>query len=124
MGNFYTSLTVRGADHDKVVEALRGRTAAVSPTRDGYTVIWDAECEGQDQRLINRLGQQLSSQLACPILSVLNHDDDILCYGLYSPQKKLDEYDSTPGYFEGRNDPPKGGDAQLLITTMAPGAPQ
>ena len=53
MGNFYTSFTACGADHDSVVKAMKGRTAAVSPTMNGYTVVWDAECEKQDQRIID-----------------------------------------------------------------------
>ena len=122
MGNFYTSFTVRGAGHDSVVKAMKGRTTVVSPTTNGYTVVWDAECETQDQRLIDRLGEQLSSSLASPVFAVLNHDDDILWYGLYSAQGKLDEYNSAPGYFEGNDTPPTGGDAKLLAKTIAPGA--
>ncbi len=122
MGNFYTSFTVRSGDHANVVGAMKGRKSVVSPSANGYTVIWDAECEIQDQNLIQRLGQQLSSALAAPVFAVLNHDDDILWYALYAPEGKLDEYDSAPGYFEGEVTPPSGGNAQLLIKTMAPSA--
>lgn len=99
MGNFYTSFTVRSADHKAIVGSMKGRRAAVSPTVNRYTVIWDAECENQDQQLIDRVGQRLASVLASPVIAVLNHDDDILWYGLYSPTGKIDEYDSAPGYF-------------------------
>jgi hypothetical protein len=122
MGNFYTSSTVRGADRASVVKAMKGRTAAVPPTVNEYTLIWDAEAEKQDQKLIDRLGIQLSSTLASPVFSILNHDDDILWYGLYSPQGKLDEYNSAPGYFEGEDAPPVGGNVDLLVKTIAPNA--
>jgi hypothetical protein len=122
MGNFYTSFTVRGTDQDSVVRAMKGRTGAVSPTLNGYTVVWDAECEKQDEKIIERLGKQLSSALVSPVLAILNHDDDILCYWLYSAQAKLDEYNSAPGYFEGDNAPPSGGDVDLLLRTISPEA--
>jgi hypothetical protein len=122
MGNFYTSFTVRGADQKSVVKAMSGRKCAVSPTVNGYTVIWDAECETQDENLIHELGQKLSSGLVVPVLAVLNHDDDVLWYALYDSKGKLDEYNSAPGYFNGDATPPTGGNAQLLTKTMAPAA--
>lgn len=123
MGNFYTSLTVRCSDHDSVVKAMKGRNAVVSPTVSGYTTVWDEESDKQDEKIIDQLGRQLSSLLASPVIAVLNHDDDILWYALYSAQGKVDEYNSAPGYFEGVDAPPRGGDAQLLVKTIAPGAP-
>lgn len=122
MGNFYTSFTVRGADQKSVVKAMSGRKGAFSPTVNGYTVIWDEKCETQDESLIHSLGQKLSSALAAPVLAVLNHDDDILWYALFDSKRKLDEYNSAPGYFEGEVTPPSGGNAQLLTKTMAPAA--
>ena len=121
MGNFYTSFTVRAA-RDKALEAMNGRTRAVSPTLGGFTVVWDAECESQDDRVISRVGQHIASKLAAPVLAVLNHDDDILMYWLFSPEDKVDEYNSAPGYFEGDDVAPKGGDTELLVKTMAPEA--
>lgn len=56
----------------------------MSPTFGEYTVVWPAESEKQDQQLIDRLGLFFSTKLACPVLAVLNHDDDILWYGLYA----------------------------------------
>ena len=119
MGNFYTSLTVRGADRDDVVQAMKGRTAAISPTFGEYTVVWDEECEKQDQAIIERLSLQLSKQVSSPVLAVLNHDDDILWYILCSPEEKLDEYNSAPGYFEGNELPPAGGNAHVLAKAIA-----
>lgn len=119
MGSFYTSLTVRGADREDIVQAMKGRTAAISPAFDGYTVVWDEECEKQDQVIIERLTLQLSKQVGSSVLAVLNHDDDILWYVLCSPEGKLDEYNSAPGYFEGNELPPAGGDAHVLAKTIA-----
>lgn len=122
MGNFYTNITVYGVDHDKIVRAMQGRRAVISPTVDGYTVIWDEQCDEQDTDLLTALAQLLASGLSCPAWAVLNHDDDILWYSLHAPARKIDEYDSHPGYFEGADLPPSGGNAALLVATMSPDA--
>lgn len=33
-------------------------------------------------------------------IGMLNHDDDVLAYELWSNGQKVDEYDSCPGYFQ------------------------
>ncbi len=53
-----------------------------------------------------------------PCWRVLIHDDDILWYQLYSKGELVDEYDSTPGYFDFEETAegfiPIGGNAQAL----------
>lgn len=122
MGNFYTNLTILGGSCDQVVEAMKGRKAAVSPTLNGFTVIWDEECESQDDKVICSLSERLAKTLRAHVLAVLNHDDDIFMYWLFSPAGKLDEYNSNPGYFEGPVLPPSGGNASLIVRSMAPTA--
>ena len=51
------------------------------------------------------LGTRLSLEFGCPVLAVLNHDDDILWYQLFENGKLADEYDSTPGYFDATAEP-------------------
>src|SRR5262249_17129810 len=62
----------------------------------------------------------LSTQLKCHVFVVLNHDDDILWYALYDQGDLVDEYDSSPGYFEMSDEPspPEGGDARQLCATF------
>jgi hypothetical protein len=116
MGNFYTNYTLRGPSQPSVVAALAGRSAFVAPSQDGCVVVFDEESEEQDQEVISELASQLSQRLACPVLVVLNHDDDILWYRLYQSGTLADEYDSSPGYFAARAEPsdPAGGDARIL----------
>ncbi len=90
MGNFYTNITVYGPDHNKVVDAMRGRKAAISPTVNDYTVIWDEECDEQGMNVLGALAQLLSSGLDGPAWAVLNHDDDILRYSLHTPVRMID----------------------------------
>jgi hypothetical protein len=126
MGNFYTNITLRGPGQDEVAAVLsrEGREALVSPTVNGFTTVFDAECEMQDTRVLAALAADLSSEFACPALAVLNHDDDVFLYELYSNGELMDTYDSAPGYFDSSTEPsaPKGGNAEELCSAM--GAPE
>jgi hypothetical protein len=109
MGNFYVNHTVR-APQDRVVAVLNreGRTAFVSPTANGYTVVYDHECDTQNTFAITDLGRKLSTSLKSPVVAFLNHDDDILCYWVFENGQLIEEYNSCPDYFEdeeGMDDP-------------------
>lgn len=119
MGNFYTNITLRGSNQESITEHLtrQKRNAYVSPTVGECTVVYDEECESQDTRILEELAANLSGQFNCPALAVLNHDDDILWYRLFDAGQPVDEYNSSPDYFEGAEDeapPPEGGDARKL----------
>jgi hypothetical protein len=120
MGSFYTNITLRGPHQDQIVEALtrQGNRAYVSPTVSGFTVVYDERCDTQDTDFMHSLAASLSAQFECPALAVLNHDDDILWYRLYERGQLVDEYDSTPGYFEGKRSTPSGGNAAKLCELM------
>lgn len=107
MGTFYVNHTVR-APQDRVIAFLKkeGRTAFVSPTFNGYTVVCDRQCDDQDPVAITRLGQKLSKHLESPVLAVLNHDDAILCYWLFEQGRLIEEYDSFPDCFEDDDEGP------------------
>jgi hypothetical protein len=94
VGNFYTNHTVRTTDQAAVVKVLAGRRAYVSPPSHGAVVVFD-----QEMMDVETLGADLSGELHCPVLAIMNHDDDILWYALFENGAKTDEYDSTPGLF-------------------------
>lgn len=116
MGGFYTNYTLRGPSQKAVASALAGRKAMVSPESRGCVVAYDEASDDQDGEVIAALASQLSRSLHCPVLAVLDHDDDILWYQLYEDGRLTDEYDSTPGYFDPSAEPsaPAGGDAARL----------
>lgn len=116
MGNFYTNLTLRGPSQAEVAAALTGRQALVTPSVAGWVVVFDAASEDQDAELIAELASGLSRRFRCPVLAVVNHDDDILWYQLYLSGALEDEYDSCPNYFDPDAEPagPTGGDAAKL----------
>jgi hypothetical protein len=123
MGNFYTNFTLKTSDAAGVVAALKGsRSALVSPAVDGYVVVFDEASDQQDSAVIEKLGELLSQQQSCPVLAVLNHDDDILCYWLFDKGSQIDAYNSCPDYFGGGAGSDRGGDAKKLCQIL--GTPQ
>ena len=118
MGNFYTNITLH-SHQARIIELLEreDRTAYVTPTVNGCTVVCDEECDEQDTDVLQELAALLSRELQCPALAVLNHDDDVLLYWLYENGHLADQYDSTPGYFSDDEEEdvlPSGGDAHRL----------
>jgi hypothetical protein len=95
MGNFYTNYTVRGPSQRAVASALAGRSALVTPAQDGCVVVFDESSEDQDHDAIGELAARLARQFLCPVLAVVNHDDDILWYRLYQSGALIDQYDTT-----------------------------
>lgn len=120
MGNFYTNYTLRGPTQKDVAAALAGRNAIVTPQMSGSLVVFDEASDDQNHEHIAELAEMLSSKFQCPVLAVLNHDDDILWYQLYERGRLMDEYDSAPDYFEpaAEPEPPKGGDAKRLCSVF------
>lgn len=125
MGNFYVNYTLRGIAQQAVADALAGRTCIVTPPANDTVVVFDAQSDRQDTRVIASLAAELSGKLRCPVLAVLNHDDDILWYQLYTNGDLQDEYDSTPGYFDSDAEPsgPAGGDAAKLCAVFGASDP-
>lgn len=129
MGNFYVNYTLRGPAPQAVAAVLAGRASVVSPSQNGCVVVFDEESDAQNEEVIAELASRLSGRLKCPLLAVLNHDDDILMYKLFLNGDLMDEYDSTPRYFGGSEDEededesppasePEGGNAKLLCQSF------
>ncbi len=122
MGNFYTNFTLGGVDQLAAAKELAGRSCLVTPAVNNSVVVFDSASEKQDQREIASLAEMLSQRLKCAVLAVLNHDDDILWYQLYSKGQLEDEYNSTPGYFDASQvTAPSGGDAKKLCAAFGSG---
>ena len=120
MGNFYVNFTVKSSDSDDVVDTLEqaGRSAFVTRPQAGYVVVFEEQTDNQDANEIEEVGVMLSKQQKCPVLAVLNHDDDILAYWLFDRGQLIDSYNSAPDYFEGSMEGDRGGDAELLCKTL------
>jgi hypothetical protein len=119
MGNFYVNYTLRGPSQAEVAKCFEGRAAYVTPAQNNYIVAYDEASEDQDLQVISALAGELSKELSCSVLAVLNHDDDVLWYCLFTNGNLADEYNSSPGYFEsGEPSAPEGGDANKLCAAF------
>lgn len=120
MGNFYVNYTLRGLSQQDVAAAVADRRARVTPVHNNCVVVFDEASDSQNATIIGDLASKLSRKFACPVLAVLDHDDDILWYQLYEKGELTDEYDSTPGYFDTDAEPstPGGGDAARLCAAF------
>src|SRR5918992_1575890 len=118
MGSFYVNYTVRSDDQAAALRSLKGRSAYVTRVKDGALVVTDKQAESQDADAIREVGELLSTGLKTQVLAVLNHDDDMLWYGLFDNGRLTDEYNSSPDYFDGGEGPPTGGDARKLCAAF------
>jgi hypothetical protein len=96
MGNFYCNFTTRGPSVDDIARVLtdHGRTAYVSPTVEGKTVVFDEAADELDPVEIDRVGELLSRELGCPALAAAVADDDELWLALYEAGERRVEYSS------------------------------
>jgi len=83
-------------------------------------MVFDEEADSQSVEIVFGLGSKLSAEVECPVLAVLNHDDDILMYGLFEDGKLTDHYNAAPDYFDpdGELAKPAGGDAARLAAAF------
>jgi hypothetical protein len=122
MGSFYTNITLRGPDQAQVRNALHGRRCYISKTENSYTVIFDEASDQQNIPEMIELSQALSSKFDCTALALLVHDDSVLVYFLCKNGTLVDQYDSSPAYFDQNTSTednfPAGGDAAMLANAF------
>lgn len=96
MGNFYCNFTTRGPTADQIVDVLSagGRSAFVSPTVGGKTVVFDERADELDPTEIDAVGELLSHKLDCPVLAAAVADDDELWLCVYYDGERSVEYSS------------------------------
>jgi hypothetical protein len=63
-------------------------------------VVFDRACEEQDIEETDRLATDLTRDLGCVGVTVMNHDDDMLVYQVHSRGALVDEYFSNPRLFD------------------------
>jgi hypothetical protein len=110
-------MTLFAPDRAAVASALRRlkRSAFLSPTLDGHTVVFDEAIEEQDTEAIEQLGQLVTKELSCVAMTAVLHDDDVLYLWLFGKGKLRDHYNSCPAYFDDSLSPePTGGDGQMI----------
>jgi hypothetical protein len=99
VGNFYTNVTTIGPSQDELLVFLRQsrRSAFVSPTIHGLTVIYDQQADEQRVEDLHNVAALVSEKFSCRALSALVHDDDILFIAAYQNGELVTEYQSSAG---------------------------
>jgi hypothetical protein len=118
MGTFITNLHVRERNADNVVQAVQSLGATPAFTTESgpmWISVYPKPTESQERHLLAGIGSRLSSTLHRPVLAFLVHDSDVFLYWLFDDGQELDHYDSAPGYFEGSQLEPAGGDVHVLL---------
>ena len=123
MGAFIVNFNVRSSDRAAVEHALREQhtpAAWVTAPKNGWITVYDENASTQDERRIRELGTTLSA--VAPVVALLVHDSDVLCYWLYESGTLVDEYNSCPDYFADSADAPgpaSGGRPGVLLKYCA-----
>ncbi len=58
-------------------------------------MIYEIDSDEQDVERLDAVAELISRRFACPVLGVLNHDDDVLVLRLYESGRLTFTYDST-----------------------------
>jgi len=102
MGNWYTNVSVKGAQQSGVVAVLEelGRRAYVTPEASGWVVVYDQQTDEFDLGILESLALTLSTRLSCITLASCNADDDVLWLALYENGGLSTRYASSRKTFE------------------------
>ena len=122
MGNWYTNVSVKGAEQSGVVAILDelGRRAYVTPDTGGWIILYDQECDKFDLDELESLALTISTRLSCTALASFNADDDILWLGVYENGKLATRYSSDRQQFEDASEFPSNKDvADVLCRIFA-----
>jgi hypothetical protein len=122
MGLFCANFHFKTADDRAVSEALQRRGLdryVVVPARGGWTTMYEQRASEQDDEWICELAEGLSKDLQVAAIAFLVHDSDIACYWLFDQGGRVDQYNSSPDYFDSVADDepagPAGGQPDVLL---------
>jgi hypothetical protein len=102
MGNWYTNVSLKDVEPLEVLSHLNelGRNAIVTPSIDGWVVVYDHKCDEFDIDTLESLALTLSTRLGCTAIACFNADDDILWFCIYDKGKRSSRFASDVSQFE------------------------
>jgi hypothetical protein len=120
MGNWYTNVSVKGAEQSDVVALLEelGRRAYVTPEILGWIVVYDQQTDEFDLGILESLALTLSTRLACTVLASCNADDDVLWLALYENGSLSTRYASSRKAFEDGEEFPELAEAAQVLARV------
>jgi hypothetical protein len=106
MGNWYKNVSLKDVRPADVLSQLNdfGRVAVVTPSIEGWVVVFDQECEKFDLDTLESLALTLSTRLRCSAVACFNADDDVLWFAVYKSGERTSRYASSLEEFEDRSE--------------------
>lgn len=116
MGSHYLNVQVKCSDRDGVVALLIKETNRFTPSYvtggdDGWVSIYPDDMTVDTSALASMLSAEFDT---CAFELQVAYSD-VFLYTLYDRGVELDAYDSCPGYYDGGDSTPKGGNVQVLL---------
>ena len=101
LGSFYVNACVWGHSPEKLSSFLSAipSPSYIGPQVDRWTCFVNEYLDMQDQEVIDVFGMRLSEKGSAKVISVLNHDSDILSVDVFEEGRRTGSYNSCPGYF-------------------------
>jgi hypothetical protein len=117
MGSFIANLHVKGATPASVKEALSRAGVAPAYVEDnaGWVSVFPRTPDETGGEGLEESASALSKLTGSTVIAFVVHDSDVFFYFLFENGRRLDRYDSDPGYFDGYERPPKGGNVKTLL---------
>ena len=121
----YANITLRPAKVADIQRVLTASRRSAYLFGLGDVVLAFEEASDRQDGSVEALAGEISRQCQCAALAVVNHDDDVLMYHLYSNGEEIGDYNSAPGYWdwdgEGDEPGPRGGNAEVLANAFGHG---
>ncbi len=93
----------------------------IGPSENGWTVLSSMLLDSQDMNVIKDYSTRLSSLMATNVVTVVNHDDDVLWLFGLKDGDLIATFHSDPGYFSGEDLPPQIDGWALFAETFGEG---
>ncbi|MGH9547718.1 MAG: hypothetical protein ACRD3W_00020 [Terriglobales bacterium] len=116
MGSFFTNIHAKSVDIAEVKECLQQANFVPAYLLEDaqWTSIFPEATESQDWEILETMCEDLSKSLNTSVIGAVVHDSDILNYVIYEAGLQADLYDSDPGYWDGEEELPNGGNVAVL----------
>lgn len=125
MGSSYTNIQVKTRDFDGVARCLQERVVLPvyisRPCEKGWVSVYPRITDNQDPDALRAISEMLSKEFETGVFGISVHDSNLFSYLLYENGKLSDDYESDPGYFDGEDLPPRGGNMQAVVKYCVPG---
>lgn len=116
MGEFFTNFHAKTSDRVAVEDVLKTfGPYFISDSENDWVSFFPQASEEQDQAIIDEISAKVSAKIEGAVFSFLVHDGDVFQMTLAKSGILVDSYDSDPGYFDGKNRKPKGGELSVIL---------